>query len=167
MQSKAMRLKRVSLGVLLACLAVSLFCLVYPVYVIRPFRHQGVHELAFALAVLQSRLGIGLFCSVLALLSAWWIWRTEAKRWRRVLFCAGAVAVCGFTALSRINIYELMFHPLDQLVFVAQDQVKLDAGEMVIAVNVNGAARAYPVRSMSYHHIVNDVVAGRPITATY
>jgi hypothetical protein len=60
-----------------------------------------------------------------------------------------------------------MFHPVDQLAFVSQDRVKLDAGEMVIAVNVNGTARAYPIRSMSYHHIVNDVLAGRPITATY
>ena len=60
-----------------------------------------------------------------------------------------------------------MFHPVDQLVFVAQDKAKLDAAEMVIAVNLNGTARAYPIRSMSYHHIVNDVVAGRPITATY
>ena len=162
-----MRLKRVSLGVLLACLAVSLFCLVYPVYVIRPFRHQGVQELAVALAVLRARLAVGLFCSVAALFAARWIWGAEAKRWRRALVCVGAAAVCGFTALSRINIYELMFRPLDQLVFVAQDQVKLDAGEMVIAVNLNGAARAYPVRSMSYHHVVNDVVAGRPITATY
>jgi hypothetical protein len=162
-----MRLKRLSLAVLLACLAVSLFCLVYPVYVIRPFRHQGVRELAVALAVLRARLAVGLFCSALALLSACWIWRTEEKRWRRIVVCAAAAAVCGFTVLSRINIYELMFHPVDHLVFVVQDQVKLDAREMVIAVNVNGTARAYPVRSMSYHHIVNDVVAGQPITATY
>lgn len=161
-----MQLNR-TLAVLLACLAVSLFCLVYPVYVIRPFRHQGVQELAVALTVLRARPGVGLLCSALALLCAFWVWSTEAKRWRRIMFCLGAFAVCGFTALSRINIYELMFHPLDQLVFVAQNEVKLDAAEMVIAVNVNGSARAYPVRSMSYHHIVNDVVAGRPITATY
>jgi hypothetical protein len=152
---------------LIACLAISLFCLVYPVYVIRPFRHQGVRELAAALAVLRARLAVGLFCSALALLSACWIWRSEAKRWRRIVVCVAAAAVCGFTALSRINIYELMFHPADQLVFVAQDQVKLDAREMVIAVSVNGTARAYPVRSMSYHHVVNDVVADQPITATY
>jgi hypothetical protein len=162
-----MRLKRTSLAVLLACLAVSLFCLVYPVYVIRPFRHQGVHELAAALAVIQARFAVNLFCSGVALLSAWFLWRTEKKRWRRNLVAVAAAAVCGFTALSRINIYELMFHPLDRLVFVSQDRAKLNAAEMVIAVNVNGAARAYPIRSMSYHHIVNDVVAGRPITATY
>jgi hypothetical protein len=28
-------------------------------------------------------------------------------------------------------------------------------------------ARAYPVRSLSYHHIVNDVIGGVPIAATY
>jgi hypothetical protein len=162
-----MRPKRTSLAVLIACLAVSLFCLVYPIYVIRPFRHQGVHELAAALAVIRARLVIGLICPGVALFSAMWIWGTEPKRWLRILAAISAAAVCGFTALSRINIYELMFHPVDQLVFVSQDHVKLDAGEMVIAVNVNGADRAYPIRSISYHHIVNDVVAGRPITATY
>jgi hypothetical protein len=162
-----MWMKRASLAVLLACLAVSLFCLVYPVYVIRPFRHQGESELVVALAVLRMRLAVGLACSALALLSVWMLWRMDVRRWRRGLAVAGALAVCGFTALSRINIYELMFHPADQLTFVAADQVKLDAGEMVIAVNLGRTARAYPVRSMSYHHIVNDVVAGRPITATY
>ena len=41
--------------ILLACLAVSLVCVIYPMYVIRPFRHQGPIELAVALAVLQIR----------------------------------------------------------------------------------------------------------------
>lgn len=162
-----MRLKHAWLAVLLACLAISLFCLAYPVYVIRPFRHQGVRELAVALAVLQVRLAVGGVCSVLALVSAWRLWNMEGRRWRRVVATAAAAAVCGFTGLSRINIYELMFHPVEQFVFLPQNQVKLNAGEMVIAVQVNGSARAYPVRSISYHHIVNDVVAGRPITATY
>jgi hypothetical protein len=167
MQSKAMRLKRKSLVVLIACLAVSLFCLVYPIYVIRPFRHQGVRELAAALAVLQARLVVTLICSALAVWSAMWIWGTEPKRWLRFLAVVAAVAVSAFTALARINIYELMFHPVEQFVFVSAAQVKLEPGEMVVAVNLNGTARAYPIRSMSYHHVVNDVVAGRPITATY
>jgi hypothetical protein len=44
---------------------------------------------------------------------------------------------------------------------------KLDGKEMVIAVNVGGAARAYPIRIISYHHIANDTVGGVPIVATY
>jgi hypothetical protein len=43
----------------------------------------------------------------------------------------------------------------------------LDGAEEVIAVHIGTAARAYPVRSMSYHHIVNDVLGGLPIVATY
>jgi hypothetical protein len=41
--------------VLLACLAVSLFCVAYPIYVIRPFRAQGTRELLAALSVLRYR----------------------------------------------------------------------------------------------------------------
>lgn len=167
MQSSAMRLQRALLAILVVCLAVSLFCLLYPVYVIRPFRHQGVYELAVALAVLRARPAVNLFCSALALLSAWCWWRAEEKRRRQILVAVGAAAVCGFTLLARVNIYELMFHPIDQLVFVSPAQVKLNPGEMVIAVNLNGTPRAYPIRSIAYHHIVNDVVGGRPITATY
>ncbi len=162
-----MRLNRTSFAVLLACLGVALFCLVYPVYVIRPFRHQGVRELAVALAILQARFSIGLFCLALALFAAGRIWATEPARRPRFLAVAATLVIGGFLLLSRVNIYELMFHPVDQLVFVPQEKVKLDPAELVIAVNLGGTPRAYPIRSMSYHHIVNDVVAGRPITATY
>ena len=37
----------------------------------------------------------------------------------------------------------------------------------MIAVKIGGEARAYPIRSMSYHHVVNDVVGGAAIVATY
>ena len=47
------------------------------------------------------------------------------------------------------------------------EDAKLDTGEMVLTVSFNGDARAYPVREMAYHHIVNDVVGGVPIAATY
>jgi hypothetical protein len=38
---------------------------------------------------------------------------------------------------------------------------------MVIAVEIAGDAVAYPVRQMAYHHLVNDVVGGRPVVSTY
>ena len=41
------------------------------------------------------------------------------------------------------------------------------AAEKVIAVKIGTEARAYPIRSMSYHHIFNDGLAGQPIVATY
>jgi len=39
--------------------------------------------------------------------------------------------------------------------------------EPVIALDVEGAQRAYPVQIMHWHEIVNDTVAGRPIAITY
>jgi hypothetical protein len=43
----------------------------------------------------------------------------------------------------------------------------LDADEPVLSLQVGGEARAYPVRVMIWHEIVNDLVAGVPIAVTY
>ncbi len=38
---------------------------------------------------------------------------------------------------------------------------------MVLAIEVGGEARAYPVDLVAYHHIVNDELNGQPLAATY
>lgn len=43
----------------------------------------------------------------------------------------------------------------------------LDAREPVIGLIVNGDARAYPIRILIWHEIVNDVVGGVPVAVTY
>jgi hypothetical protein len=147
--------------------AVAWALLIEPIYVIQPFRHQGARELMIALSVIRYR-PIGMILAVAGILAAVvWYWRMERRKWRRFFSAAGVLTVAAAAALSRINIYELMFHPAGTPVVTAAADSKLDGGEMVIAVKVNGAARAYPIRSMSYHHIYNDVVAGEPIVATY
>jgi hypothetical protein len=148
-------------------LAVAAVCLVYPIYVIRPFRTQGPGELQAALAVLRMRpfvLGIAVGMAVAGTV---FYWRSGARGWRRALAVCGMLLTVVFAGLSRVNVYELMFHPLDRPAFAAVADTKLDGDERAITVAVGGAARAYPVRSMSYHHIVNDVVGGVPIVATY
>ena len=39
--------------------------------------------------------------------------------------------------------------------------------EPVVALNINGDARAYPVQILLWHEIVNDVVGGVPVAITY
>ena len=39
--------------------------------------------------------------------------------------------------------------------------------EPVIGLEVNGVARAYPLRVLTWHEIVNDVIGGTPVAATY
>ena len=38
---------------------------------------------------------------------------------------------------------------------------------MVIAVTLDRESRAYPIREMGYHHIVNDRLNSLPIVVTY
>lgn len=153
---------------IVACLLAALFCAAYPMYVIRPFRHQGVTELSAALLVMRFRAAVTDVCVLLALVAAVRSWRApSSRRWSRVGVIAGVLGVCAFATASRVNVYELMFHPLGAPDFESAGQSKLDKDEKLIAIEVNGASRAYPIRGMSYHHIVNDTVGGVPIVATY
>jgi hypothetical protein len=167
MTSEPQRTRRISIVVLLACLALSLICVVYPIYVIRPFRAQGARELAIALVVMRFRSAATLISGVAALVALALYWRAQPRRWRRAFATAGAAFVCALAALARVNVYELMFHPDDRPSFAAASRMKLDKDEKVIAVKIGGAARAYPIRNISYHHVINDVLGKVAIVATY
>jgi hypothetical protein len=60
-----------------------------------------------------------------------------------------------------------MFHPVAEPKFEASHEARIDKDDMVIAVRLSGISRAYPIREVAYHHIVNDTVANEPIVATY
>ena len=148
-------------------LAAAFLCLAYPIYVIRPFRHQAPQALAVALAVMRIRPVLTVLASLASALFLALYWRCEQRRTRRIPAAAAVLAVCVCAALSRVNVYELMFHPMGSPSFEPAQTTRLDGKEMVIAVNIGGVARAYPIRVLSYHHVANDTVGGVPIVATY
>lgn len=43
----------------------------------------------------------------------------------------------------------------------------LEDDERVFGVEIDGEARAYPLRFLSWHELMNDVVAGRPVTLSF
>jgi len=53
------------------------------------------------------------------------------------------------------------------LVPVAGAAGLLDPAESVVVVDIDGDAKAYPVRVMVWHEIVNDTVGGVPVAITY
>lgn len=159
--------RRWTLALLLICLSISLFCLVYPIYVIRPFRAQGESELAAALAISRLRPAITIISAVAVLIAAIGYWRVQLKKSRRILAAAGVVFACLLAILARVNVYELMFHRIDRPSFAAASQMKLEQDEKVITVKIGDQARAYPIRNISYHHVVNDEVDSKAIVATY
>lgn len=148
---------------LLASAVAALFFLGYPNYVIRPKRPQGARELQLALATLHYQHPVELVCAGLALIVLIWLIRSAPSRGARFRNMAVAAIVFLCAGLSFINIYEIMFHPAGAPAFQPARASKLDGDEKVLAVN----ARAYPIRSISYHHIVNDTEDGVPIVVTY
>ncbi len=59
--------------------------------------------------------------------------------------------------------------PLDEPAFIdVVDALELlDDAEPVVAIDIDGDARAYPVQVMIWHEIVNDTVGGVPVSVTY
>ena len=57
---------------------------------------------------------------------------------------------------------------LDAPLFAPAGDIDLLAGsEAVLALEINGDARAYPLRIMTWHELVNDTVGGVPVTISY
>jgi len=56
---------------------------------------------------------------------------------------------------------------IDDPRFVPVDEAELAPEEPVIGLTVNGDARAYPLRILMWHEIVNDEVGGIPVAVTY
>ncbi len=52
--------------------------------------------------------------------------------------------------------------------FVRPEQAAfLQEGDQVIGVEVNGTAKAYPLKILNWHEVVNDTVNGIPIMVTF
>ena len=146
--------------------AIALFFAIYPLYVIRPFRHQGARELATALIIARWAPWATLLCAAAAVFHLSRLWRQSSRPARSGLLFAAVLAILS-AVFARVNVYERMFHPNLSPHFVAGAQAGIDDADMVMSVRINSEARAYPIREMGYHHIVNDVVGNQPIVATY
>ena len=128
-------------------------------YIIRPFRAQSAQELSLALYVRQVGPVLSILCGLASIFVAW-----KLRRWPAILLCALTLV---FAAINQVNIFEIMFRPDLQPGFARVSEAKLDGGDMVLAVKLGKSSRAYPVRMLAYHHIVNDRVGGVAIVATY
>lgn len=138
----------------------------FPAFIIQPFRHQNPRALAWAMAVRERAPLISLLCAVICFLLVAALWRNSNK-WRKAVLSLSLIIVTFAAVMSRLNYFEWMFHPVDGAKFEAESSSKLGADEMILAVRYGPDARAYPIREMAYHHVLNDVVGGVPIAVTY
>jgi hypothetical protein len=149
----------------LALTGAAAVSVIYPLYVIRPFRPQGEREFAAALTVMRAAPFLTVAVLIVVSLLAIQLW--AGRRLFKAICILSIVLTAFFTAAARINIFEKMFHPLGAPSFLPQQKAAVEAGDMVLAIREGKLARAYPIREMAYHHIVNDYLAGTPVVVTY
>ena len=139
-----------------------------PVYVHTPFKPQTAAHVEWTYRlrrlsppatvvalILSVALGAGLWQG-----SNWW------GRMAMILLLALLLVVIWFS--RQHYYYEWMFRPLSNGDHSPVSEATfLPDSDMVLAVEINGDAVAYPVRQLAYHHIISDHVGGKPITATY
>jgi hypothetical protein len=151
---------------LLICTGGALFLLVYPLAIIQPFKRQDPVQLQRALYVFQIAPRASLGLAILALLAVILLWK-KVRILARVSCVILLLLCCVAAGLSRVNVFEQMFHPAGAPKFLAIRDTKTAPDDMLIAVSFQRQAHAYPIREMAYHHVVNDWIGGVPIVATY
>jgi hypothetical protein len=87
------------------------------------------------------------------------------RAWRRAL-----VAVLASGAIWYMNFRmsaDHMFRQPESLVFQPRARNQVDEAAVIVGVERNGEARAYPIRFLVYHHQVQDTLGGEPLLVTY
>lgn len=159
-----MRIARTILQVVFLVAALSFL---WPALVSIPIVPQNPVLLESALAVTRQLMVIEAACVGVAVgvLPGALLLVDRREKKHRLVYLTLAVVLCALA--SRADIYQLIFHPLGRPSFAPVAETLLDPREKVMVVSLNGTVRAYPVRGVAYHHVVNDVVAGVPLAVTY
>jgi Protein of unknown function (DUF3179) len=152
---------------LLLIVAATVAMVAIPVFVIMPFKAQTAAGVEWSYRLRSWSPLATVVATILFLALCVKLWR-GARWWSRVAMPALLAPLLAVTWFARQNHFEWMFNPLPNADYARAGEAGFVAdSDMVMAIELNGDAVAYPVRQMAYHHVVNDVVGGKPITATY
>jgi hypothetical protein len=139
-----------------------------PVWIIQPFEAETPRGLAVAYSLKRWSPLVTLAIAVMAFALMLWLWRGAKRWWRKTGLIMAMLFALLAAWFARQNHFEWIFKPISEVAYSQTGEAGfVDDDDKVLAVEINGEAAAYPIRQMAYHHIVNDVVGGVPITATY
>jgi hypothetical protein len=62
---------------------------------------------------------------------------------------------------------DTMFYQPKELHLLPPAQNKVSPDRIIIGVEYNGEAKAYPIQFLGYHHQVRDTIGGKPVMVTY
>ena len=89
----------------------------------------------------------------------------QASKWftlAGILLVLSTIYVINFEMAADSMFYQ----PKDLLMKNAQSN-KVEKNRIILGIELNGKAKAYPIALIAYHHQVLDTIAGKPIMVTY
>ncbi len=154
--------------ILLLMTALTVAIVFTPFWFIKPFSAQTTRQIEISYLFKSWSPFLTIIFALAAIALAVFIFKNAARWYKTIPLVVPLLIIFAFAWFARQNHFEWMYSPLGAANFAKvseTDFVKDD--EMVLAVNLNGDAVAFPVRQMAYHHIAQETVGGMPITATY
>ena len=150
-------------------ISISAFAIIFiPAWLIQPFKAQTSETVQSAFVLRKYAPWLTLLLSAILI----FVLIRNCKsfnRWYQKAAALLLLIICLFSAwFARQNHFEWMFNPLKNPAYASASKANfVEPSDMVLAVNINGEEAAYPVRLLAYHHLVQDVVGGKPIVTTY
>jgi hypothetical protein len=153
---------------LLAVTLVGFAAVLVPALVIQPFKLQTPERLSISYSLRHWSPIITVLALLIAVLIVASLWRRTRRWWRKSLLISFIIPLLVATWFARQNHFEWMFQPLPNAAFAKMQEASfVSEGDMVLSVELNGDAAAYPVRQIAYHHLVQDTIGGVPVLVTY
>ena len=147
--------------------ALGLLCFeVANVYFVMPLPYsQRMRSVDLAYALFTWRWAFRAAFAAAMLAGLWAAWRARGGRWLvpAALVAAGGVA---YVANARMAADRIFLAPV-ALDMQPASRNAVEPSRLVVGIEVDGEARAYPVQFIGYHHQVRDTVGGRPVLVTY
>ena len=138
------------------------------VYFIMPMPgSQRVRSLDLAYALHSWRWVARAICGVLIVDGIRPAWRRSDGRRRWLAAAALALTAAVVYAANFVMAADSIFRVPDALDMRPAARNAVEPSRLVVGVEIDGEARAYPIQFIGYHHQVRDAVAGRPVLVSY
>jgi hypothetical protein len=137
------------------------------VYFIMPMPgSQRMRSIDVAYFLYRWRWEFRLVFGALIVAGLWSAWHAPGRR--RWIAPASLVVVAAVAyATNFVMAADRMFLPPTVLTMQPAALNKVEMARLVVGVELNGEARAYPVEYIGYHHQVRDTVGGTPVLVSY
>jgi hypothetical protein len=157
------------LAIFLVLLTFASVLLVFiPAFLIRPFVAQSYSGLLISFTLRNLNPSLTLWLAAASILPVIYLWRKTSSLRGKSFVAVAAALLLAAAILARQNHFEWIFRPAPPANFMeASRSTHVGNKDMVLTVQMGHESRAYPVRILAYHHLLNDSVGDEPIVVTY